>query len=208
LPLIIKSLLACALLTSSAAAAPRQTEPSPDTERREELKARGAWSLTTYWAVMTPEKTGDALLPPTELDTSFTFVAFALNRRLTTWFDKIDIELEGQAVKHLGSQTHNEFNALATGRWIRFPWNGYVATTVALGGGASYASEIPIFESITHETTSQWLAYALLEVTLAPPQSSHWAFVFRAHHRSGANGTFGGVRGASDALGLGIKFRW
>jgi len=205
-------LLLCAGVTSPLHGLERhqvaEDEPPPPASETTELAARGAWALTFHGGYMTKEKTGDALVPPTKLETSYAIVALALNRRMMTLVDKIDVELEAQAVKHLGSQTHEEYNGLLVGRWIRFPWNHYLATTAALGVGISYATEIPIFEAITHERASQWLTYALFEITLAPPRTEHWAFVFRAHHRSGANGTFNGVRGGSDALALGFKFRW
>jgi type 1 glutamine amidotransferase len=40
-------------------------------------------------------------------------------------------------LKHVGEQEHVEFAPSINARWITFPWNQYLETSVAIGGGAS-----------------------------------------------------------------------
>ncbi len=167
-----------------------------------------AWSVTLYGALMTKQTVGRAFVPPTPLERSDGFIALALGRKMVSLAARAQLELEGQFVKHTGNQRHVELNGLGIGRWVAFPWNRYLATTLALGGGVSYATEEPLFEVLTHGQTSQWLIYLLFEATISPPRHPQWGIVYRLHHRSGLLGTFSGIRGASNALGLGFKYQW
>lgn len=117
-------------------------------------------------------------------------------------------ELEGQVVKHMGLQTHWEFNGLVIWRWTNFPWNRYLKTTIAVGDGLSYATVVPPLELASHTNTgaTRLLDYFLLETTFAPPWADNWALVTRVHHRSGAKGLFDGVHGGSNVIAVGIKF--
>jgi hypothetical protein len=166
------------------------------------------WSVTVYGSFMTKETVGRAFLLPTDLESSFGFLAGALSWKMVTLFDRAQFELEGQLVKHLGDQRHAEINGLWIGRWVAFPWNHHLGTTIGLGMGLSYATDMPVFEVLTHDRSSQWLIYLLFEATVYPPQYPQWSIVYRIHHRSGMLGTFNGVHGASNALGLGVKYRW
>jgi len=166
------------------------------------------WALTLYGAFQSSENIGWTLLPPTDLEAGHGLIAGALSRRMMTILDRADVELEGQLVKHFGSGT-GEINFTSIGRWIRFPWNDKLPTTIALGLGLSYATDIPAYELITHgNETGKFLTYVLFEGTLSHPNMRHWEFVYRIHHRSGFFGLFGGVTGASNAIGFGTKYRW
>jgi len=84
-------------------------------------------------------------------------------------------------------QNHLEFNALLFLRQHQFPWNKYLNTTLAVGIGPSYATEIPEVETVQHDKTSQILNCVILEFTLAHPKKfPRWDFVTRIHHRAGA----------------------
>jgi len=191
---------------STSTASDEEKEESEAAQQAEDLP-ESPWALTVYGAVNTKEKVGWALVPPTDLNLSYGLVAGAVSRRMTTVFGRADIELEGQVVKHFGSGS-GEINGLAIGRWIQFPWNHRLPTTIALGLGISHATSIPVFEALTHENTAQWLTYVMFEATVTHPDQRHWAFTYRIHHRSGFFGAFNGVRGASNALGFGVKYRW
>jgi hypothetical protein len=119
-------------------------------------------------------------------------------------------EIEGQAGRHYGEQTHWEFNLLAIYRWQRFPWDRFVRTTAAVGEGLSYATRVPPLEeaSPTNEGTARLLNYILVELTIAPPEETRWSLAFRIHHRSGVYGLFGGVDGGSNVIAGGIKWRF
>ena len=200
--------------TSSSEDAPAAFEGKEEAEKEDAEAVQMAedlpktpWSLTLYGAFHTTEKVGWAFLPPTDLEGGYGLVAGAVSYRVTTIAERADVEIEGQIVKHFGSGSA-ELNALVIGRWIRFPWNDKLRTTVALGVGFSRATSIPAFEALTHETTAQLLTYVMFEGTLTHPDSRHWAFAYRIHHRSGFFGAFNGVRGASNALGFGVKYQW
>jgi len=88
---------------------------------------------------------------------------------------------------------------------VEFPWNEYVQTSMAIGEGLSWATEIPALEKKAdpHGENSQLLNYILLEVTFAIPESP-WSLVTRIHHRSGA-----WVRdNGSNILEAGIRYRF
>ncbi|MFT7671122.1 MAG: hypothetical protein ACI8X5_003838 [Planctomycetota bacterium] len=117
-------------------------------------------------------------------------------------------EWETQVAQHFGAQPHTEFNGLLVLRWRSFPWNEYMRTSGAIGYGLSWATEIPKLEESSHtnEGATQLLSYLLLEWTLGLPTVPDWDLVLRIHHRSGVYGTFDGVHGGSNVLGLGLKY--
>lgn len=119
-------------------------------------------------------------------------------------------EWEAQVGKHQGRQTHWELNGLVAARWMRYPWSEWVRTSVAIGDGLSWTSEIPEIEAASHTNTgsAQLLNYLLIEIAAGVPKWRHWDLVFRIHHRSGVYGIFDGVDGGSNTLCLGLKFRF
>lgn len=169
--------------------------------------AGGDWSATIYGAVLLEGNLSDGSLLYSGFEDSY-LTALALTRRMASYKDKIDLELEGQIVKHFEGQEHWEFNGLGVIRWLPFPWDKYLDTSFATGAGLSYATETPKVEEELRGDgqTAQLLVYLMLELELAIPDSRHWSLVSRIHHRSGAFGLFSGVTGASNAWGLGIKY--
>ena len=175
----------------------------------EEGRADSDWSATLYGAVLLEGNLSDGSLLYSGFEDSY-LTALALTRRMASYKDKIDLELEGQIVKHFEGQEHWEFNGLGVIRWLPFPWDKYLDTSFASGAGLSYATETPKVEEELRGDgqTAQLLVYLMLELELALPDSRHWSLVSRIHHRSGAFGLFSGVTGASNAWGLGIKYRF
>jgi hypothetical protein len=45
-------------------------------------------------------------------------------------------------------------------------------------------------------------------MTFALPNTPKWNLVFRLHHRSGIFGLFDGIEGASNAFGIGLKYKF
>jgi hypothetical protein len=148
----------------------------------------------------------DASLLYTGFD-DYYLVALALAKKVAS-YEKIDLEVEGQAVKHFYGQHHWEFNGLGAIRWLPFPWDKHIDTSFAAGAGLSYATETPKFEEERRGEgqTQQVLSYLMLELTFSLPKNPNWSLVTRVHHRSGAFGLFNGVTGGSNAWGLGIKY--
>jgi len=58
----------------------------------------------------------------------------AVSYQFVDWGPHIRWEREGQMLKHFGEQEHVEFASSINARWITFPWNRYLETSVAIGG--------------------------------------------------------------------------
>lgn len=166
--------------------------------------AKDDWALTLYRARLTIANMDNTLKFNAEYEDSYLW-ALALSKRVSSFKKYIDIEIEGQAVKHNGEQDHWEFNALPVVRWLPFPWDSYIDTSFAVGGGVSYAAKIPKLEPGANTNKPKLLGYLMSELSLAVPRIPHFNLVARFHHRSGAGGLFSGVRDASNAIGFGVK---
>jgi len=161
--------------------------------------------MTVYGAMQTEEDIWGAFLP-TKFASDYYFFAVAAGKKIGSWRDYLDFEVEGQAVKHFGKQTHYEFNAAFVVRWLKFPWDKYLDTSFAIGEGLSLATEIPELELELHGKAAKFLNYLLVELAFEVPGTKNWSMIFRIHHRSGAFGLFQDIYGASNALGVGIRY--
>ena len=168
------------------------------------------WSLTLYGGTLVNADLGEIVteFPPESEDAPLFVLAVA--REFATSGPHLRWEVEGQIAKHFGKQNHWEFNPLLVLRWITFPWDRWADTSVAVGLGVSYATEAPELEALRHPDTGaeRFLAYLMTELSVGIPGAPQWSVVARVHHRSGAWGLFSGVNGASNALALGIKYRF
>jgi len=119
-------------------------------------------------------------------------------------------ELEAQIGKHFNGQDHMESNLVVFHRWRQFPWNHRVRSTMALGGGLSYAFEDPPLEAsnISNDGTTRLQFYLGLETTVAPPSWEHFSVLLRIHHRSTVAGLFGGVDSGSNYLSIGGRYEY
>ena len=172
-----------------------------------DVKAELNWGLTLYGARLTDGDLDNSATFRIDFEDSY-LLAAALLRKFYSYRDFIDLELEGQIVKHFEDQDHLEFNGLGVTRWLLFPWDKYIDTSLAAGIGLSYATQTPEIEDKNHNETSKLLCYLLFETAFGLPEYPQWNVVTRIHHRSGAFGLFNGVHGASNALGMGIRYRF
>ncbi len=163
------------------------------------------WKVTLYGAQITADSLGDTLTFQAVYEDSY-LVVLAVSKRIFSYRELIGIELEGQVAKHFGIQDHWEVNALAVLRWLPFPWDHYVDTSLAAGAGLSYALETPEIEAVGVSDTPRLLGYLMFEIAASLPAMPHWSLVARLHHRSGADGLFSGRKDASNAVGLGIRY--
>jgi hypothetical protein len=164
------------------------------------------WYGIIYHAVLAGPGIEDALLLSAEFDTSYRLIAGAIGKEIYQYNKHLVFELEGQAVQHLGDQTHTEWNGVFIARWLTFPWNHKLRTTFAFGEGLSYATKIPGIEKLHNEEVARFLNYLSIEFTFALPQTNQFRLLARVHHRSGAYGLFNNVKGASNAVGLGLRY--
>lgn len=162
--------------------------------------------LTIYGSVLTGDTLGRTYNFKASFDRDYTFITAAVGKPFMNIKGHLDLGVEGQIAKHFGEQDHFELNGLIVERWLTFPWNRTLKTSFAAGQGISYATELPSFEEKVHGDTAQFLGYLLFEFTFSLPRYSQWALSTRIHHRSGANGIFSGVYGASNAFGLGLSY--
>jgi hypothetical protein len=118
-------------------------------------------------------------------------------------------EAEAQVgIHHSGVQKHQEFNAAILHRWYDWPWDGLLRTSLAAGTGLSWATEVPFLEGEARpgRNASQLLLYMALELEVTPHWARSWSLFARIHHRSGVFGTFNGVHGGSDPIGIGLRW--
>lgn len=174
----------------------------PTSVRAQQVK-RAPNAVTVFAAQLTRNQWED-FLTPTGIRFVDTYLAGAgVSRRLTTLFDRLDIEVLGQAALHFGHAHQWEFDGALVARWTYFPWNNVVATSVAFGLGPSYETQTPPEEQALHGQSEQWLAFWVFELDAGPPDSA-WNGLIRIHHRSTAFGLFG-KDGGSNWLELGIR---
>lgn len=119
-------------------------------------------------------------------------------------------DLEGQVLQHFGDQDYTELTFSINVRWVAFPWNDYVPTTVGFGSGLSYTTVAPAVEARANPDSgaTRTLHYLFLEGTFGLPQIPNWSLVIRAHHRSGMWGLFDGVGSASNFIVFGVRYRF
>jgi hypothetical protein len=145
-------------------------------------------------------------------------VAGAFSRRLVTFWDAWDIELEIGAAKRFGLLQAGEFWGSAVIRWTAFPWNDYVKTTIALSQGISLATQVESRERALnrHRRTatgftksgSILLNYFSPEVTFALPRYPDHELMFRFAHRSGIFGTINDVHAGTQYGTIGLRVRF
>ena len=165
------------------------------------------YALALYAGQLTKEKWEQAILPGAEFADATIVVAAASWTAGRFLDDRLTCELEAQVGKYFGDQDHWEFNLPIIGlRWHRFPWDAYLATSIAWGIGPSYATEIPPVELQTNDSSRRWLVYWYAELTFGPPAAG-WEALLRLHHRSDSFGLVA-EDGGSNAVCAGVRYRF
>jgi hypothetical protein len=131
----------------------------------------------------------------------------SLAYQFVDWGPHVRWELEGQAIKHFGEQDVGEFVGSINARWITFPWDRHLDTSLAVGGGLSVTTEVPVLEKRDPDNShaGTLLHYLLVEAEVGLPDS-RWSLVARVHHRSGIFGLFS--HSGSNVLALGVRYRF
>jgi hypothetical protein len=163
------------------------------------------WALTLYSGKMTDADLAKTAMFNFESENAY-IVDLGLSRRLYTFQNYFDIEIEGQIARYFGDQDNWEFDLVAYFRWLLFPWNEYLNTSFAAGAGLSYATSVPAIEAKNYEDTARLLGALMFEFAFSLPHVPQWSLVTGIHHRSGAGGAFSGVQGASNAWVIGIRY--
>jgi len=167
--------------------------------------AQRDWAITLYSGRLTNSPLDGTAIGDFYFEDAY-FIDLGLSRRIYTFQDYFNIEIEGQIAKHFGDQDNGEFCLIAYLRWLLFPWNKHLNTSFAAGAGLSYATSVPAIEAKHYEKTSQFLGALMFEFAFSLPHVPQWSLVTGIHHRSGAGGVFNGVQGASNAWVIGTRY--
>jgi hypothetical protein len=163
------------------------------------------WAATLYAGQLTDETLGNVIRADFSMEDAY-WVGLGLTRRIYTYRHYFDLEFEGQVNKFFGDQDNWEFDFLGYFRWLPFPWDRYLDTSFAAGAGLSYATSVPEVEVENQGDSAQFLGALSFEFTFALPRIPQWNLVAGIHHRSGAGGTFSGIRSASNGFDIGIRY--
>ena len=174
-----------------------------DDKNKDDIK-RNKWFLTIYGGAHAQDDIGDIFTFNAKFEDNDYIAVVALAREFWNYKKYISFEVEGQIGKHFNNDTFWEFNGLIIGRWHAFPWNKYVDTSVAVGDGLSFYTEVSKVEKEDDEDAQKTLNYLMFELALGLPQYPRWDLVVRIHHRSSIFGLYGA--GGSNYLTGGIKF--
>jgi hypothetical protein len=166
------------------------------------------WALSFYGGRFVSGDLGEAFRVASPFEDEL-FLATTLSKRVFTFRERLDFELEGQVVKHVRDQYHWEFNALFALRLHLLPPTKAWDINLAAGYGISYANKVPEFELMrTGGNTDKLLSYLMFELETGLPAFTNFSLFTRIHHRSGTFGLYSGVTGASNAWALGVRYRF
>lgn len=166
------------------------------------------WNASLFAGLLTTENNSDFFTGKTKFEKSYP-IGVGVGKQITPILDdQLDFEMESQLVQHTGRQTHQEFQPFVfIFRWLDFPWNDSLKTSLAVGDGLSVATEKPKLEVKKRgkKKSNAPLNYVLIELTFANPDTPEWDAFLRYHHRSGMFGTYNNTWDASTAFMLGVK---
>ncbi len=170
--------------------------------------AQSDWAATVYAGRLTDARLDETAIGDFKFEDPY-YLGLGLMRRIYTYRHYFDLELEGQVKKFFRGQDHWEYGLIGYIRWLPFPWDRYLETSFAAGAGLSYATSVPEIEVKNNGESARFLGALSFEFTFALPAIPEWCLVAGIiHHRSGAAGTFSGVKGASNGLGMGVRFKF
>jgi hypothetical protein len=142
-------------------------------------------------------------------------VSATLSKRYAWIEDTIYFEPEMGLGQRYGALRETEAWVALYARWVRFPWNDFLRTSLAVSTGLNFASDIALYEETRGKVPggSRLQHYFSPEITFGLPDKPDVDLVFRFHHRSGGaivgnktlfNGTDGGVQ----HFVIGLRYRF
>jgi hypothetical protein len=74
-------------------------------------------------------------------------------------------------------------------RWVDFPWNRYVSTSLGVGGGLWYSEQVFAIDKKRHpnKDRSHWKFALPIEFTFACPKYPQYQLLLFNHHASGGH---------------------
>ena len=175
-----------------------------------------SWALTAWGGGMTDSDFGESFLFSGDARDELVF-GIGLNKRIYR-SGPFAFELEGNIFRHSATEQAGgryqpgpfaKYSAQSFGEgvlgmgvrlWLR-PW-----LNLGLIEGVSYNTAASNYERTSRNKNSQFLNYLGAEIEAVITKKL--SLVGRIHHRSGAFGTFGGVKGGSNAYLFGFRYRW
>lgn len=115
------------------------------------------------------------------------------------------IELEGQVLRHFGSQSHWEGALALMFRTGQIPLFGGLSVNLAFGEGLSYASTPPRLEGSFRVEPSRLLNYLAFEAEFSHSSLPGVYLAPRIHHRSGVFGLIAPRESGSNYIGVGLR---
>jgi len=181
------------------------------------VHAENRTSVSVYGGILTSQDSSDLLFGPTRF-VDQNLIAVSLIREFfsvgeltgVSWLKPLKLEGEGIVDYHWGTwpkrQEFVELIGALNLRWHHFPWNKWVVTTMAIGDGVSYSTDIPEYEVKINNKSTSTLNYLMFDVTFAHPNLPALALLLRWHHRSGIFGLIDNMHGGSDFFTVGLKY--
>jgi len=122
-----------------------------------------------------------------------------------TYTPRLEIVSSLGFVDEHSSDLFCNFNTAFAVRWIDFPWNRFLSTTLMTGGGLNYSEKIFRLdaEKHPHDSRSHLKFFWPLELTFALPGVEHHSIVLFNHHFSGGHIM---DEGGIDSFGIGYRY--
>jgi len=168
------------------------------------------WAVTAFGGLLSTNESSHIWFRGDFDPEDVTVLGVSVSKRLFTTGPNLAWDFEQQAVKYSGDQDNWEFNSVFIARWLTFPWDAWIDTSLAFGDGLSIATETPELEVARYgrNHSSAVLNFVLLEATFALPSLPGPELFARFQHRSGAFSIINATSDASTFLGTGIRFRF
>jgi len=166
----------------------------------------GKWFVSGYVGAAATEELSTLLFRGRANYTRQYVLLGTLGREIGSLGNLLRFEWETGLGFHFGHQTFLDAHLYFVARWIAFPWNRWVPTTIAIGTGPSLASAKPDLEN-EKGNAGYYKNGFMMELTVAPPDAPHWMLAARIHHRSSLFGVLNSGS-PSDYVTIGIKHRF
>lgn len=163
------------------------------------------WAFSLYGGLHASNTLNDMISFDADYSDGNNVLVAALAREVYRYEQYLRLEIEGQVGRIFGEDGSAwEYVGLGLVRWQMFPWDDVLDTSIAIGAGFSYYSNISQVEKNRNEEAQRLLGYLAFELTFGVPRFSRWDLLMRIHHRSGMGGVIG--EGSSNYACIGVKY--
>lgn len=176
--------------------------------------APGRYAFLFYYGTMTKNTLGHVIKMSYTVDDEQLYSGeisyiFKPDQSIRRYFDRVFQSIEANFNFTVHNDHGEKFWELApylSFRIKNFPWKKYLITSLSLGEGISWCSEISTREYRNSKDPQRILNYLNFEFTAALPKYQRIEFVARFHHRSGVFGLYRSHNSGATAAGLGIRW--